>query len=124
MNTTHLPEAFLAAMRAKIGDDVDAFIEEHNNPAPVSVRINPFKCAPVFTDAEKIPWATNAWFLPERISFTLDPLFHAGCYYVQEASSMFLEMVLKQLLPEFKDPVILDSCAAPGGKKQHTSLQH
>jgi 16S rRNA C967 or C1407 C5-methylase (RsmB/RsmF family)/NOL1/NOP2/fmu family ribosome biogenesis protein len=119
VNTTHLPEAFLAAMRAKLGDDVDAFIEEHNNPAPVSVRINPFKCAPVFADAEKIPWATNARFLPERISFTLDPLFHAGCYYVQEASSMFLEMVLKQLLPEFKDPVILDSCAAPGGKTTH-----
>lgn len=119
MNTTHLPEAFLAAMRAKLGDDVDAFIEEHDKPAPVSVRINPFKFSPVFENSEKIPWATNAWFLPERISFTLDPLFHAGCYYVQEASSMFLEQVIRQLLPEFNDPIVLDACAAPGGKTTH-----
>ena len=39
-------------------------------------------------------------YLNERLTFTFDPLFHAGCYYVQEASSMFVEQVLRQHVTE------------------------
>jgi 16S rRNA C967 or C1407 C5-methylase (RsmB/RsmF family) len=50
-----------------------------------------------------------------RPSFTRDPLFHAGAYYPQEAGSMAIDFVLKQLqLP--KDALLLDLCASPGGK--------
>ncbi|HRF24115.1 MAG TPA: Fmu (Sun) domain protein, partial [Chitinophagaceae bacterium] len=52
-------------------------------------------------------------------SFTFDPLFHAGCYYVQEPSSMFLEQVLKQSVDLSKPIRALDLCAAPGGKSTH-----
>lgn len=64
-----------------------------------------------------VPWATDACYLPARPVFTADPLFHAGCYYVQEASSMFIEQVVKQYV---QTPVrALDLCAAPGGKTTH-----
>ena len=62
----------------------------------------------------QVPWCLNGYYLPERPDYTLDPLLHAGCYYVQEASSMFLDRVLRQYI---SSPVrMLDMCAAPGGK--------
>jgi 16S rRNA C967 or C1407 C5-methylase (RsmB/RsmF family)/NOL1/NOP2/fmu family ribosome biogenesis protein len=64
-------------------------------------------------------WASNAYYLSSRPVFTLDPLFHAGCYYVQEASSMFLEHFVKNYIR--KPVIVLDLCAAPGGKSTHLS---
>ena len=62
----------------------------------------------------KVPWAESAVYLDRRPQFTLDPLFHQGCYYVQEASSMFLEQAIRKCVT---GPVkALDLCAAPGGK--------
>jgi 16S rRNA C967 or C1407 C5-methylase (RsmB/RsmF family)/NOL1/NOP2/fmu family ribosome biogenesis protein len=82
---------------------------------PVSVRINPSKDIEIFNNSEKVDWCENAFYLQERPSFIADPLFHAGCYYPQEAGSMVINKILKGIhLPE--DPVILDLCAAPGGK--------
>lgn len=91
---------------------------------PVSIRLNHFKVAKdaYLEDEEQlnglqltpVPWAKDGYLLSERPSFTLDPLFHAGAYYVQEASSMFLDFIIRQLI---KEPVtMLDLCAAPGGK--------
>ncbi|MGV3630837.1 MAG: methyltransferase RsmF C-terminal domain-like protein [Bacteroidota bacterium] len=86
-----------------------------NTAAPVSLRLNPLKTFDFGTGSRSVPWCGHAFYLPERPVFTLDPLFHAGAYYPQEAGSMMLEKVLNQLeLPE--NPVILDLCAAPGGK--------
>ncbi|RYY42786.1 MAG: RsmB/NOP family class I SAM-dependent RNA methyltransferase, partial [Chitinophagaceae bacterium] len=66
--------------------------------------------------AEKVPWNSHGYYLNARPSFTIDPLFHAGAYYVQEASSMFLEVALRQSC-ELNSPLrVLDLCAAPGGK--------
>jgi NOL1/NOP2/fmu family ribosome biogenesis protein len=67
----------------------------------------------------RIPWTKYGYYLYERPSFTFDPLFHAGCYYVQEASSMFLEVALKQSLDLEQSLRVLDLCAAPGGKSTH-----
>ena len=64
----------------------------------------------------QIPWSTYGYYLSHRPSFTFDPLFHAGVYYVQEASSMFLEQILKQTTDLSKPLRVLDLCAAPGGK--------
>jgi len=64
----------------------------------------------------KVGWSTFGYYLSERPSFTLDPLLHAGAYYVQEASSMFLEQALKQSTDLSKPLRVLDLCAAPGGK--------
>lgn len=63
-----------------------------------------------------VPWTKNGFYLRERPSFTADPLFHAGVYYVQEASSMFLEEALQQTIDLSQSIKVLDLCAAPGGK--------
>jgi len=72
-----------------------------------------------FTIHNRVPWAEHAYYLAQRPSFTFDPLFHAGCYYVQEASSMFLEQALKQAVDLAQPLKILDLAAAPGGKSTH-----
>ncbi len=63
-----------------------------------------------------MPWCVSGRYLSERPVFTKDPLFHAGAYYVQEASSMFVHHLLKEVLPEKQGLRVLDLCAAPGGK--------
>ena len=81
-----------------------------------SIRLNPFKKVEIpFENA--VPWATDASYLKERPSFIEDPLFHAGAYYSQEASSMAIEQFLKNKIN--KGQVVLDLCAAPGGKSTH-----
>ena len=64
----------------------------------------------------RVPWSSFGYYLEERPSFTFDPLFHAGLYYVQEASSMFLEQALRQTTDLSRPLKVLDLCAAPGGK--------
>lgn len=89
-------------------------IEQHE--VPISIRINPNKITQELA-LQKVPWSSQAYYLPQRPVFTLDPLFHAGAYYVQEASSMFLEHIVT---PHATKPLkILDVCAAPGGKSTH-----
>ena len=81
---------------------------------PVSVRVNSSKCAFVPEGGRQVPWCNEGFYLSGRPTFTFDPLFHAGCYYVQEASSMFLAQVLRQYV--LTPVALLDLCAAPGGK--------
>ena len=82
---------------------------------PVSVRMNLSKPSDAFSgDEEKVAWCGTGRYLAQRPQFTLDPLLHAGCYYVQEASSMSVEQAFRAL-PETPRSV-LDLCAAPGGK--------
>ena len=84
----------------------------------VSIRINPSKIdlkewEVVLSDGV-VPWCEYGFYLTHRPPFTFDPLLHAGAYYVQESSSMFLHQVLRQYVTE--PVVMLDLCAAPGGK--------
>lgn len=96
--------------------DTAAFLAAQNNPAQTSIRLHPHKLSRAFAGAEEVPWCPQGRYLTERPVFTLDPLYHAGAYYVQEASSMFLDYALRQLLPKKKRRRVLDLCAAPGGK--------
>ena len=89
-------------------------------PASVSVRLNPFKKGAVH-EGRPVAWSRYGIMMPERPSFTLDPLFHAGAYYVQDSSSMFVGHVFRQVLDSVDRPAtrplrVLDLCAAPGGK--------
>src|SRR5690606_35373595 len=85
-----------------------------DQPSRTSIRLNPFKSFSSAWPQSPIPWSKDGYFLEERPSFTLDPAIHAGAYYVQEASSMFIEHVLNSLaIPR---GVYLDLSAAPGGK--------
>lgn len=90
------------------------------SPASVSVRLNPYKSCPPPSGCEVL-WSCHGFMLDQRPSFTLDPLFHAGAYYVQDSSSMFVGHVFRKILEDFQKPLsrplrVLDLCAAPGGK--------
>jgi 16S rRNA C967 or C1407 C5-methylase (RsmB/RsmF family)/NOL1/NOP2/fmu family ribosome biogenesis protein len=100
--------------------EFEAFQKALASPAPVSIRLNPPKIPAAIPAAIQqalpVPWHPHGRYLPERPVFTLDPAFHAGAYYVQEASSMFLYEALRQSV-DFSRPLkVLDLCAAPGGK--------
>ena len=93
----------------------DSLLEALETEQPIAIRVNSSKGNFIFNGLEEIPWSKNGFYLKERPVFTLDPHFHGGRYYPQEAGSQFIDGVLRQLnLPE--EPVILDLCAAPGGK--------
>lgn len=113
----NLPEEFVNRIKIQLKDEYPDFFNSLRSPAPVSIRLNPTKH--VARDGEKIPWCETGRYLQERPLFTLDPTFHGGSYYVQEASSMFLEQVIQQAVDVTKPLRVLDACAAPGGKSTH-----
>ena len=129
-----LPASFLRRTEPLFGSErFNAFLRAMADDPTVSIRLNRLKrpatacqdSAPIDQDsatagrcllpgAQQVPWCADGFYLPGRPSFTFDPLFHAGCYYVQEASSMFLAQVLGNLSD--RPLLCLDLCAAPGGK--------
>jgi len=143
-----LPEDFIRETRLLMGEDrFNRFLGAFDEEAPVSIRINPRysrseecgvwseKCseaesAPesnltphssLLTPQIKVPWCPEGFYLSGRPQFTFDPLFHAGCYYVQEAASMFVTHILRavansSLFTLHSSLNVLDLCAAPGGK--------
>ena len=117
MNELNLPVPFITRIRSQLAGRSELFFQALETEPPVSIRINPEKKI-VFGD-NKIPWCSTGFYLNARPSFTLDPLFHAGCYYVQDASSMFLEQVFEKTGLSQKKLLVLDACAAPGGKSTH-----
>ncbi len=112
-----LPQDFTTYTSALFGKQRwQRFMQSFDENVPVSIRLNPFKCRDsiLFSGQTPIPWCSQAYWLSERPHFTLDPLLHAGVYYVQEAGSLFLDHVLRE---HVTSPVsALDLCAAPGGK--------
>lgn len=120
-----LPQQLIQSLQHIKGFDEVSFTAVHQSGEQVtSIRFNPLKSGPVhspsgistFAIQNKVPWSSNGFYLTERPSFTADPLFHAGTYYVQEASSMFLETAIKQTVDLSQPLKVLDLCAAPGGK--------
>jgi len=123
-----LPQALIDSLQGKTGFDEASFIQAHTTAEKVtSIRFNPIKYT-LYNEgfsindlqlpiAETVPWCVYGQYLSERPSFTFDPLFHAGLYYVQEASSMFLWQILQQTIGDNTSGLrVLDLCAAPGGK--------
>ncbi|HEX6332794.1 MAG TPA: RsmB/NOP family class I SAM-dependent RNA methyltransferase, partial [Flavisolibacter sp.] len=127
-----LPKQFLESLEGISGFERDAFLQAHEaGNAATSVRINPAKYTAgeiaagllspnhAFNVESQVPWSQYGYYLSGRPSFTFDPLFHAGRYYVQEASSMFLEQALMQHVEPAHPLRMLDLSAAPGGKSTH-----
>lgn len=114
-----LPKEFTTYTQQLMGDVLYQQLEHGitEEDAPTSIRLNPFKCkhGKDVSQGEPIPWCPSTGrYLTSRPNFTFDPLLHAGMYYVQEASSMFIDLAIRQLIDH---PVMmLDLCAAPGGK--------
>ncbi|WP_291581969.1 rRNA cytosine-C5-methyltransferase [Bacteroides sp.] len=134
----NLPVSFIDYTRALLGnEEYEKLSVALGQEPPVSIRLNQLKIesgklkvaiqpdstansqlSTLNSQLKQVPWCKEGYYLDQRLTFTFDPLFHAGCYYVQEASSMFVGQVLQQYLS--KDPVVmLDLCAAPGGKSTH-----
>ena len=135
---TQLPAIFMETTRQLMGEErFERYLKSFEEDVPVSIRLNPKKLAvgswQLAVSNEVVPWCRNGYYLSKRPNFTMDPLFHAGCYYVQEAASMFLDEVLRQLAvsqiytaeptllckkpkANSQKPIVLDLCAAPGGK--------
>jgi NOL1/NOP2/sun family putative RNA methylase len=112
-----LPEIFVERIKFQFGQSATDFLEALGNTPAVSVRLNPAKpFDSTWIGNQNVPWCSDGFYLDEKPVFTLDPLFHAGCYYPQEASSMVLDWVLRNVCELPQQPVILDLCAAPGGK--------
>ena len=132
----NLPEDFIRETKLLMGETrFNSYLEAFNEEAPVSIRLNPEKslefllCKPAELErrveslefATAVPWCEEGYYLEGRPQFTFDPLFHAGCYYVQEAASMFITHILRALANNYPLSIIncqlaLDLCAAPGGK--------
>ena len=141
-----LPEDFTRETRLLMGEQrFNRFMEAFDEEAPVSIRINPkiirnekleIRNDDYQTSAKSayrsnhnssflipnsslktVPWCPEGYYLKGRPQFTFDPLFHAGCYYVQEASSMFVTHILRTII-NYQLSIVncLDMCAAPGGK--------
>jgi 16S rRNA C967 or C1407 C5-methylase (RsmB/RsmF family)/NOL1/NOP2/fmu family ribosome biogenesis protein len=111
-----LPTPLLSSLHAIPGFDEPAFVHAHDQSAITSIRRHPLKVSDSFSGNLVVPWCPDGRYLPSRPSFTLDPAFHAGAYYVQEASSMFLDLLLRHIYEKPCGLRILDLCAAPGGK--------
>ena len=119
--TMTLPTEFADYTRALMGEALYAVLERGmQEEAPVSVRLNPFKTDGKLEGSEPVPWCPWGYWLEDRPAFTFDPLLHAGLYYVQEASSMFVCEAVRQCAAQGLLPsgalLAADLCAAPGGK--------
>jgi 16S rRNA C967 or C1407 C5-methylase (RsmB/RsmF family)/NOL1/NOP2/fmu family ribosome biogenesis protein len=126
-----VPPSLLASLETVKDFNKEAFEQVHQSGESItSIRINPYKITgqpltaggvlqPLSGLAANVPWTQYGYYLPQRPAFIFDPLLHAGCYYVQEASSMFLEQALLQNIDASQPLKILDLCAAPGGKSTH-----
>ena len=130
----NLPVAFSEYTRQLMGEErFERYLKSFEEEPPVSIRLNPMKMNSQrhtltlvreegrwqVADAEPVPWCRNGFYLKQRPNFTMDPLLHAGCYYVQEAASMFLDEIIRQSTQKgrfFLCTSALDLCAAPGGK--------
>ena len=115
-----LPQLLLDSLEGTCGYNRACFLRRHEeNESLSSIRLNPSKKADIPYEKTPVPWCRSGFYLKDRPSFTFDPLFHAGAYYVQEASSMLLEQAFLQLTDREKAICALDLCAAPGGKATH-----
>lgn len=111
----NLPKEFITYIQKEFKEEANNLISSLDTESPVSIRLNKNKDLDRDISAlHKVPWCDTGYYLESRPQFTFDPLFHAGSYYVQEASSMFIEHILKQYL--VANSRVLDLCAAPGGK--------
>jgi len=115
---TPLPEPFVSRMKNILHDEIDEFLRAMDDPPLKALRMNPFKGAepPLHQSTEKVPWCLTAFFLNEKIDFDGDPLWHAGAYYVQEPSTLFLDYILRIIKEKIDVSTILDISASPGGK--------
>ena len=121
---TDLPQGFIEEMQDLLPDEADLLFDALQQNPEISIKLNRRKLSDIsilgYEDSTRVEWCESGYYLPERPRFTLNPLLHAGAFYVQEASSMIYETIMKGIIPMAFDtsrsPAVIDLCAAPGGK--------
>lgn len=105
-------------MQELLGPEAEEFLMAMDKSPVTSVRLNNRKPGADFPGATRVKWCDSGFYLPERPQFVLDPLLHAGAYYVQDASSMIYQTLAEIIAGQLKknNLKVLDLCAAPGGK--------
>lgn len=113
----------MGSVRAVFGERALQVLEAlESGESVTAVRANPAKISPEqlrsrFGASFPVPWQSDAFFLEERPVFSLDPLLHAGVYYVQDPAAMAVGSVADAVMASENRPLkVLDLCAAPGGK--------
>lgn len=119
--TAPIPDDFRREAASLAGIDVSRLVAALDGEPTVSIRLNRPKCEAagiaVPEGAERVAWDSDGYYLRSRPRFTFDPLLHAGAYYVEEPSSMFVGQALSRIVADGGEPRrVLDLCAAPGGK--------
>lgn len=121
-NNTEYPTDFIRRITSQLGEGRSMdLLNAMSSSKEASIRINPLKNYIAREGLDRVGWSDYGYYLPERPVFTLDPHLHAGAYYVQESSSMFIEEIFRQVTAGIENPRILDLCGAPGGKATHLS---
>jgi 16S rRNA C967 or C1407 C5-methylase (RsmB/RsmF family)/NOL1/NOP2/fmu family ribosome biogenesis protein len=116
MTKAQLPNLFVERMKSQLGQEVYDDFEKAIEQEPItSIRVNAHKNILINFSKHQVPWSGQGYFLDQRPAFVKDPLWHAGAYYVQESSSMFISHILESIQAP-KDGIYLDLAAAPGGK--------
>lgn len=118
------PKEFIVQMEGLLGEDFNEFLASMQQTPEVSIKLNRRKISKPeetgYQHLQPVKWCRSGAYLPERPLFTLNPLLHAGAFYVQDASSMIYETIIERLVPMAFDtgkaPAVADLCAAPGGK--------
>lgn len=112
-----LPKEFIHRLQGQLGTSILRFVDALQQDPILSVRMHPGKMAvPQWEGVERVPWCSSGYYLPQKPVYTLDPLFHAGSFYPQEASSMVLDWLVRHVCDLPVQPMVLDLCGAPGGK--------
>lgn len=114
----NLPEAFLERMKGYLGEEYIAFVSSYDSPVTKGIRVNKLKCTPQkLIDLMPIkllpsPFCSDSFYSEEEIKVGFNPLHSAGAFYSQEPSAS----VPVELLDPKPGDLVLDMCAAPGGK--------
>lgn len=113
-----LPQKFCDEMKRILGDEYEDYIASMQEKRKYGLRVNtskisveeflercPFEVTP-------IPYVDNGFYYEEGVQPAKHPYYFAGLYYLQDPSAM----TPASRLPVEKGDVVLDLCAAPGGK--------
>lgn len=122
--TDNLPKGFIEEMQLLLPEEADDLFSALQKEPETAIKLNLRKLSDPasigYTGMEKIKWCNSGYYLPERPRFTLNPLLHAGAFYVQDPSSMIYETIMQRIIPmafdTSRNPAVIDLCAAPGGK--------
>ncbi|MCR5794516.1 MAG: RsmB/NOP family class I SAM-dependent RNA methyltransferase [Solobacterium sp.] len=113
-----LPQKYIHEIRELFGDEAETYLASFEKPHTKSLRVNTLKISPEEFQRispfhlTPVPWCREGFYYTEEDRPSTHPFYYAGLYYLQEASAM----CPASLLPVEKGDIILDACAAPGGK--------